>query len=346
MFFTRWFPTQKLAKPTYRPMVMELEDRTVPSNWWDMFLPPAGTTDHFQVLMPPQVRADTPAPVLVIARDANNFFTPGYVGTAHFSLGTPDSGAKLPDDYTFKPQDHGVHWFSVTLSATGSQTINVNDTADASIKGSATTNVNPAPVATHFLMWTKGHATVGLPATVVIVAADASNHPVPNYTGTVTFSSSDPAATFPSTLTFGTGDHGFRFVQATFNTPGAQTLDATDGTISGQAKVTVDAPAVVTHFAIWAGKALPGLPTPFVVVALDANNHVVPTYTGTVHFTSTDGNATLPKEYTFTAADHGFHLFTATFSATGSQSIKASDDLAAITGSVTINVWTLPWWHN
>ena len=33
-------------------------------------------------------------------------------------------------------------------------------------------------------------------------------------------------------------------------------------------------------------------------------------YTGTVHFTSTDNTATLPANYTFTAADKGVHTFT------------------------------------
>jgi hypothetical protein len=34
------------------------------------------------------------------------------------------------------------------------------------------------------------------------------------------------------------------------------------------------------------------------------------THPGTVHFSSTDSTATLPKNYTFTAADQGVHAFT------------------------------------
>jgi hypothetical protein len=42
----------------------------------------------------------------------------------------------------------------------------------------------------------------------------------------------------------------------------------------------------------------------------DAYGNVVTGYTGTIHFTSTDNKATLPANYTFTAADKGVHTFT------------------------------------
>ena len=42
----------------------------------------------------------------------------------------------------------------------------------------------------------------------------------------------------------------------------------------------------------------------------DAYGNVVTGYTGTVHFTSSDSTATLPANYTFTAADAGVHTFT------------------------------------
>ena len=47
-----------------------------------------------------------------------------------------------------------------------------------------------------------------------------------------------------------------------------------------------------------------------VTAPLDAYGHVVTGYTGTVHFTSSDGQAVLPGDYTFTAGDNGGHTFT------------------------------------
>ena len=51
---------------------------------------------------------------------------------------------------------------------------------------------------------------------------------------------------------------------------------------------------------------------PITVTALDSSNNMGATYTGTVHFTSTDPTAILPADYTFTAADAGTHTFNVT----------------------------------
>ena len=52
-----------------------------------------------------------------------------------------------------------------------------------------------------------------------------------------------------------------------------------------------------------------------------------PGYTGTVHFTSSDVQAVLPADYTFTgpAATRGSHTFSATLKTAGEQSITATD---------------------
>ena len=50
-----------------------------------------------------------------------------------------------------------------------------------------------------------------------------------------------------------------------------------------------------------------GVPDSFALEALDGDGHVATGYTGTVHFTSNDPQATLPSDYTFTAADLGVH---------------------------------------
>ena len=52
-----------------------------------------------------------------------------------------------------------------------------------------------------------------------------------------------------------------------------------------------------------------------------------PTYRGTVHFTSSDPQAVLPADYTFTAADDGVHTFSATLKTAGSQSLTVSDTI-------------------
>jgi hypothetical protein len=70
---------------------------------------------------------------------------------------------------------------------------------------------------------------------------------------------------------------------------------------------------------------------------LDANNNVVTGYNGTVHFSSSDQQASLPPDYTFTDADNGSHTFDAVALGTqGFQSVTASDGGA--TGSAGLIV--------
>ncbi|HVR41539.1 MAG TPA: hypothetical protein VMU84_20760 [Thermoanaerobaculia bacterium] len=81
--------------------------------------------------------------------------------------------------------------------------------------------------------------------------------------------------------------------------------------------------------------------TDVIVTAYDANGNVATGYTGTIQFTSTDGAATLPPSYTFTAGDAGKHIFPAamTLNTLGAQIVTTTDNVApTITGSRATNV--------
>ena len=88
-----------------------------------------------------------------------------------------------------------------------------------------------------------------------------------------------------------------------------------------------------------------GNATDATVTAYDANYNVATAYTGTIHFTSTDGAATLPLNYTFTGSDTGVHSFTAgiTMRTTGSQIVTATDVAdVTINGSRGVTVAVFP----
>jgi hypothetical protein len=69
---------------------------------------------------------------------------------------------------------------------------------------------------------------------------------------------------------------------------------------------------------------------------VDAYGNRVSSYTGTVHFTSSDAKAVLPADYTFKAADNGTHVFIVTLWSDGTQSVTATDTATpSITGSQT-----------
>jgi hypothetical protein len=75
------------------------------------------------------------------------------------------------------------------------------------------------------------------------------------------------------------------------------------------------------------------------VTAVDAVGDAVPSYRGTVHFTSTDSSADLPGDYTFTPDDHGTHTFRVTLRTAGSRTITVADlEADSIMGNATVAV--------
>jgi hypothetical protein len=81
----------------------------------------------------------------------------------------------------------------------------------------------------------------------------------------------------------------------------------------------------------------------FTVTARDSSNNVATGYRGTIHFTSTDGQAILPGDYTFQDADNGTHTFSGTtLYTTGTWDITATDPSAGIMGSGSVSVTPAP----
>ncbi|HET9992134.1 MAG TPA: hypothetical protein VFQ65_26570, partial [Kofleriaceae bacterium] len=77
--------------------------------------------------------------------------------------------------------------------------------------------------------------------TVGLVVKDVYDNAFPNYTGTVTFTTTDggTGATTPAPITFTGAEGGVASTSATFVTIGTQTLAATDGTATGSAQLAV-----------------------------------------------------------------------------------------------------------
>jgi hypothetical protein len=101
---------------------------------------------------------------------------------------------------------------------------------------------------------------------------------------------------------------------------------------SGGASSPPPPPPPAAHFSVTApASANAGAAFNFTVTALDASNTTVSTYSGTVHFTSTDGHAGLPANSKLT---NGTGSFPVTLKTPGSQTIAATDSAtASITGT-------------
>ena len=289
---------------------------------------------HFSITASPSATAGSAFSVTVTALDSFGNTVTDYAGTVHFASTDSGSGAVVPMDYTFTTGtggDNGVHTFpnGVTFVTAGSQTVTATDTTTSSITGSASVTVSAA-TASHFSLSAPSSASAGTAFILTVTALDPFNNTANGYTGTVHFASSDSQASLPanSTLTNGVGN----FI-AILKTAGNQTLTATDtvtNTITGTSNAIAVSAAAATHFLVSApSSATAGSSFSFTVTAEDQFDNTATAYAGTVHFTSSDGAATLPTNSTLT---NGVGTFSATLKTAGNQTITATD---TVTSSIT-----------
>jgi uncharacterized delta-60 repeat protein len=182
------------------------------------------------------------------------------------------------------------------------------------------------PVATHFEVSAPAEVTAGQPFDVTVTAADDNGDVVPDYTGTVTLTSTDPLAPTLGSHTFTTADGGvYTFSAVQLFTAGPQSLFANDGNLNGQADLTVDPGAAVAIVLSGPDHAVAGQPFVVTVTAVDAWGNVATGYRGTVWLEATDPNAGLPDAWDFTADDAGTHDFTVTLNTPGPVRLTAHD---------------------
>ncbi|WP_020470431.1 FG-GAP repeat domain-containing protein [Zavarzinella formosa] len=295
---------------------------------------------HFRVnVVPGSVTAGKTVQVEVSALDAAGHLLPAFTGIVN--LTSTDTTATLPAKYAFTAADHGIHRFTMTLRKAGSQDIIAHFGA---VTGTGTVQVN-ATVATHLQIVAPVNPVAGTPFDLTVKALDVFGNPDPSYVGTIHLVTTDKAAgiTLPTDYTFTSADAGIHTFtgEVALLTAGLKTITATTIgalTVKGIASVTV-VPGALHGF------LLSGFPLTvtansahtFTVTAQDAYGNTITNYLGAVQFTNTTGAALLPAPYTFTAANKGKRLFTATFQTKGpGQSLTVTDTGdSGITGTET-----------
>jgi hypothetical protein len=295
--------------------------------------------------LPATVTAGDQNAVTVTAKDQFGNVSKGpnaYLGTVHFT--STDANATLPIDFTFHSGDDGTHAFAtlVKLVTAGAQTVTASDGTFSSTQN---VTVNAAAPASITLSGLPGTVTAGDQNAVTVTAKDQFGNVSkgPNaYLGTVHFTSTDANATLPADFTFHSGDDGTHTFATLVKlvTAGAQTVTASDGTFSSTQNVTVKPAAAESYSVVLAANpAATTVATNVTVTALDQFSNVATGYSGTVHFTSTDGAALLPADSTLV---NGTKLFTGgvTFKTVGSQKVTASDgSINGTSVAVTVNAW-------
>ena len=188
------------------------------------------------------------------------------------------------------------------------------------MKGSANVSVTGIPVGV-VITGLGQTSPAGTAQNVTVSVVDAHGNPVPNYFGTIHFTTSDGHAQVPADYTFtAAADGGKHTFQVTFNTPGTQSLNVADTATSSLKASAEPERYAVAQILVVSGlgqSAAAGAVQSVTVTMTDSLGNVATGYVGTVHFTSSDGQAVLPANYTFTAADQGKHTFQVTFKTTG-----------------------------
>jgi hypothetical protein len=288
--------------------------------------------------------------LVVTALDPFDNIATGYVGSVHFS--STDAGALLPADFAFTPADDGTHSFAVVLSNPGTPAITVS--AAGLSAGTAQVAVRHGSAALLTIEGLPAQVVVGTPFNLTVTVRDASGNPATDYTGTLHFTSSDPQFPAVPDATFAAADLGVRIVAVQFATAGTQSLSASD---TSTPSIAGTAATLAGHGAA-ARLALSGLPSFAVAGSLltatvsvrDAHGNPVTDFTGTLQFSSSDGTAQLPADFSFSAADLGLHPFalvltkvgntTVTVSTAGLPSTSAS--VAVLGGAARVTLEGLP----
>jgi hypothetical protein len=296
---------------------------------------------RFSSLFPSPTVAGTPGSFTITVQDPFGATLSGYRGTVRIT--SSDGQAALPMNHTFTAADAGMFTFSATLKTAGTQSLTAADTMTASSTSTQSGIVVTPAAASRFVVAANPTIiTAGTSTSVTVTAFDAFGNVATGYTGTVRFTSSDGQAVLPpnSTLTNGTGT--FSVILKTVNPAGSQTVTAADtvnGSLTATANVTVT-PAAASTFTVSAAPSTitAGDSITLTVTAYDPYGNVATGYTGTVTFSSSDGQAMLPDDSTLT---NGIGTFTATLKTAGSQTVTATDTAdGTITGTsnpVTVN---------
>src|SRR5207245_6728406 len=259
--------------------------------------------------------------VIVTAKDPYGNTATGYTGTVHFT--SSDGSVTLPANYTFVSANQGVHTFSngVTLTTSGAQSVTATDTGNGSITGASTVQVGGAGLPT---------SPTNLSATAVSIGqinlawTNNSN----NQTGFKIERSPD-GVTFAQIATVGSNVTSYSDTGSSAGARYYYRVRATNGTGDSSYSNVANAMArgAAVQFLVSASTYLyAGSTYSVTVTALDSFNDPASGYTGTVHFTSTDGQASLPANYTFTNTDAGSHTFSnVLFKIAGTQSLTVTD---------------------
>src|SRR6185295_7816978 len=189
-----------------------------------------------------QTRAGDPVAFRMVVVDAyDNIATNGYAGTVSFS--SSDGRASAPPPYTVTAGDRGQHVFNAVFGTPGSQTLTATDSANALNCSGDPLEVSAGPASYIQLSGVPSSATAGQTNAFTMTAYDVYGNVATDFADTITLTSTDPGGSFPANGAF---SNGVASASVRLVTAGARQIVASDpsnGAITAQALVDVDAAA-------------------------------------------------------------------------------------------------------
>jgi large repetitive protein len=232
-----------------------------------------------------------------------------------------------------------------TPSATGTVAflVTVVDAVGSTASQSYSLTIGPAMTATHLAFVQQPTDTAPgntISPAVTVAILDSFNNLTPSTANVTLIIASGPAgSTLRGTTTVAAVGGVATFPNLVLKTAGAYTLAAGSLGLTGSTSnsfTTRTTPSASRFFISAPTSANPGVAFSITVTAKDNVNNTVTSYSGTVHFTSTDRLAVLPADATLT---NGVGTFSVTLNTLGVQEILATDTIrASVTGSATMRV--------
>lgn len=309
---------------------------------------PTKAVDHLQINSPASVTAGSVFYITVTAMTSDNLTVENYFNTVEVT--TTASNAIMPGQYTYVGGDNGSHIFEIRIYDSGAKQLFAND-LDNSAVTYAWANITVLPAAAvSFSISAPSTVYAGTQFYITVTAKDVYNNVVTNYTNTASFSSTDPqvgpGTGLPGATQFTLSDAGVKILPVTLKTKGIQLITAREvgnPSVTGNSNgINVLAGSVYTFDVTAPSQANAGVGFVFTAVAKDQYGNTIDDYTGTVAFTSNDGAAVLPANYTYMTSDMGSRIFPATLNTAGVRTITVTQVGApAITGisnNITVTV--------
>jgi hypothetical protein len=236
----------------------------------------------------------------------------------------------LPADYTFVPEDYGVHSFTggVTLRSAGTQTVTAADRATTTVTGSQTVTVTPGTLDRIALTPSSATLVAGGSQSYTATGVDQYGNSLVDVTAGTAFSVAP--------------DGSCASARCTATVAGAHTVKGTYSGMTATASLNVIA-AAASQLSLTAPSSAKASQSFRVTVTVrDQYGNVATGYRGTVRFTSSDPVASLgqmPAPYSFSSADAGTRNFTITLLTVGNQTVTVTDQAnSSLTDTKTVAV--------